>query len=39
MAIAPDEKIPFPKLPTDPQSVQKRVEAMERILGLVRPIK
>jgi hypothetical protein len=32
MAIAPDEKIPFPKLPTDPQSVQKRVEAMERIL-------
>jgi len=32
MAIAPDEKIPFPKLPTDPISVQKRVEAMERIL-------
>jgi hypothetical protein len=32
MAIAPDERIPFPKLGTDPQSVRQRVEAMERVL-------
>ena len=32
MAIAPDEKIPFPSLATDPQSVRQRVEAMERVL-------
>jgi hypothetical protein len=32
LAIAPDEKIPFPKLGTDPESVRQRVEAMERVL-------
>ena len=32
MAIAPNEKLRFPGLGTDPQSVRQRVEAMERIL-------
>jgi hypothetical protein len=32
MAIAPDEKIPFPSIATDPESVRQRVEAMERVL-------
>jgi len=32
MAIASDEKLPFPRLGTDPQSVRQRVEAMERVL-------
>jgi hypothetical protein len=32
MAVAPDEKLPFPRLGTDPQSVRQRVEAMERLL-------
>ena len=45
MAIAPDEKLPFPRLGTDPQSVRQRVEAMERVLermfilpGINRPV-
>ena len=32
MAIPNDERLPFPSLATDPQSVRQRVEAMERIL-------
>jgi hypothetical protein len=32
MAIAPDEKLPLPRLRTDPASVRQRVEAMERVL-------
>ena len=45
MAIPPDDKLPFPRVGTDPESVRKRVEAMERILerlfvvpGLNRPV-
>lgn len=41
----PDERLPFPGLGTDPVSVRKRVEAMERILerlfvipGINRPV-
>src|SRR4051812_38278308 len=32
MAIAPDERLPFPRLGRDPASVRQRVEAMERVL-------
>ena len=43
--IAKDERLPFPRLGTDPQSVRQRVEAMEKLLermivipGINRPI-
>ena len=43
--IAKDERLPFPRLGTDPQSVRLRVEAMEKLLermivipGINRPI-
>src|SRR3954454_13589779 len=32
MAIAPDEKLRFPRLGRDPASVRQRVEAMEKVL-------
>jgi hypothetical protein len=32
MAIRGDERLPFPSLATDPASVRKRVEAMEKVL-------
>lgn len=32
MAIPKDEKLPFPSVGTDPQSVRRRVEAMEKLL-------
>lgn len=32
MAIPKDEKLPFPGVGTDPQSVRQRVEAMEKLL-------
>jgi hypothetical protein len=32
VAIADDEKLPFPRLKTDPASVRQRVEAMEKVL-------
>ena len=32
MAIPKDERLPFPALGTDPQSVRQRVEAMEKLL-------
>jgi len=32
MAIQSDERLPFPRLGTDPQSVRQRVEAMEKLL-------
>jgi hypothetical protein len=32
MAIAEDEKLPFPGLKSDPASVRQRVEAMEKVL-------
>ena len=45
MPIQPDERLPFPKLGTDPASVRQRVEAMERVLerlfvipGINRPV-
>ena len=45
MAVPPDEKLPFPGFGTDPQSVRRRVEALEKLLermfvipGLNRPI-
>ena len=45
MAIRGDERLPFPRLGTDPQSVRQRVEAMEKLLerlfvipGINRPI-
>src|SRR3954462_12757465 len=45
MAIPPDEKLPFPGFGTDPQSVRRRVEAMEKLLerlivipGINRPV-
>ena len=45
MPIAKDEKLPFPGLGTDPQSVRQRVEAMEKLLerlvvipGINRPV-
>jgi hypothetical protein len=45
MAIPKDERLPFPSLGTDPQSVRQRVEAMEKLLeriivipGIDRPI-
>jgi hypothetical protein len=45
MAIAEDEKLPFPGLKSDPASVRQRVEAMEKVLerlavipGINRPV-
>ena len=45
MAIAPNERINFPRVATDPASVRRRVEAMERLLerlvvipGINRPV-
>jgi hypothetical protein len=45
LPIAKDEKLPFPGLGTDPQSVRQRVEAMEKLLerlvvipGINRPV-
>ena len=45
MAFPNDERLPFPGVGTDPQSVRQRVEAMEKLLermfvvpGLNRPI-
>ena len=32
MAIPNDERLPFPRLAADPQSVRQRVEAMEKLL-------
>jgi hypothetical protein len=32
MDMPADEKLPFPRLGTDPQSVRQRVEAMEKLL-------
>ena len=32
MAVSSDERLPFPRLGTDAQSVRKRVELMERLL-------
>ncbi|MBW0007938.1 MAG: DUF4112 domain-containing protein [Sphingomonas sp.] len=32
MAIPKDEKLPFPSVRTDPQSVRQRVDAMEKLL-------
>jgi hypothetical protein len=32
MALSGDERLPFPSLGTDPASVRKRVEAMEKVL-------
>ena len=32
MAIPSDERLPFPRIGTDPQSVRQRVEAMEKLL-------
>jgi hypothetical protein len=32
MASKPEQKLPFPKIGTDPQSVRQRVEAMEKLL-------
>ena len=43
--VAKDERLPFPRLGTDPQSVRQRVEAMEKLLermivipGINRPV-
>ena len=45
MDIRPEDRRPFPALATDPQSVRKRIEAMERLLerivvipGINRPV-
>jgi len=45
MAVGNDERLPFPKIGTDPQSVRQRVEAMEKLLermvvipGINRPV-
>ena len=45
MAVPPGEKVPFPGFGTDPKSVRRRVEALEKLLermfvvpGLNRPI-
>ena len=32
MPIEPGQRLPFPKIGTDPQSVRQRVEAMEKLL-------
>src|SRR3954452_24508116 len=32
MSTPADERLPFPRLGTDPQSVRQRVEAMEKLL-------
>ena len=45
MPIRTDERLPFPRLGTDPQSVRRRVEGMEKLLerlfvlpGINRPV-
>ncbi len=45
MDVRPDDKLPFPGLGTDPQSVRRRVEALERVMermfvipGINRPV-
>ena len=45
MALRSDERLPFPRVGTDPQSVRQRVEAMEKLLermvvipGINRPV-
>ena len=45
MGISSDERLPFPRIGTDPASVRQRVEAMEKLLermfvipGLNRPV-
>jgi hypothetical protein len=45
MAVPPDQRLPFPGLGSDPQSVRQRVEALERLMegmfvvpGLNRPV-
>jgi hypothetical protein len=45
MAIPKNERLPFPNIGTDPQSVRQRVEAMEKVLermfvipGINRPV-
>ncbi|HUE80191.1 MAG TPA: DUF4112 domain-containing protein [Sphingomicrobium sp.] len=45
MAVQPDDKQPFPGLGSDPQSVRRRVEALERVMerlvvipGINRPV-
>ncbi len=45
MDIRPEDKAPFPGLATDPQSVRRRVEALERVMermivipGINRPV-
>ena len=45
MAVPPDDRLPFPGLGTDPQSVRRRVEALERLMerlfvipGINRPV-
>ena len=45
MALQPEDKLPFPGLGTDPQSVRRRVEALERVMermfvipGINRPV-
>jgi hypothetical protein len=45
MDLQPEDKLPFPGLGTDPQSVRRRVEALERVMermfvipGINRPV-
>jgi hypothetical protein len=45
MAVQPQDRLPFPGLGTDPQSVRRRVEALERLMerlfvipGINRPV-
>ncbi len=45
MPVQPEDKLPFPGLGTDPQSVRRRVEALERLMermfvipGINRPV-
>ena len=45
MDVRPDDKLPFPGFGTDPQSVRRRVEALERVMerlvvipGINRPV-
>ena len=45
MAVKPEDRMPFPGLGTDPQSVRRRVEALERLMerlfvvpGINRPV-
>src|SRR5205809_5112950 len=32
MSAQPDQRLPFPRIGTDPQSVRQRIEAMEKLL-------